>query len=118
MDWSDEDGLIVEIQAGYAMRAGLELHTIAADGSPGTWVYSVKAGADTQAVAIPWSRFRPPWSEALSSDAAAETRRPSAADMRRVEGVFLLVTPLLLAQGSSVTLSLRELALYGRDERR
>ncbi len=113
MDWSDEDGLIVEIQAEHTMRASLQLQTIAADGSSETWAYSVKAGTDTQAVAIPWSRFRLSSFEDLSSDAAAETRHPSAADMGRVEGVFLMVTPLLLAPGSSATLSLRALALYG-----
>jgi len=113
MDWSKEDGLIVEIQAGHAMRAALELQTIAADSSLKSWVYSVKAGPDTEAVAIPWSRFRPSGPEGLIAGAVADAERPSATDMRRVENVILLVTPLLLAQGSSATLKLRALALYG-----
>ena len=113
MDWSVEDGLIVEIRAEHPMRADLELQTLAADGSVESWVYSVKAGPDKEAVAIPWSGFRRSGPEGLSSGVMAEAGHPSAADMRRVESVAFLVTPLLLAQGSSATLSLRALALYG-----
>ncbi len=114
MDWSVEDGLIVELRAEHPMRVDLELQTLAADGSlKSLWVYSVKAGPDTEAVAIPWGSFRPFGPEGLGSGVAAETGRPAAVDMRRVERVALLVTPLLLAQGSSATLSLRSLALYG-----
>jgi hypothetical protein len=113
MGWSVEDGLIIELRAEHPMRADLELQTLAADGSMKSWVYSVKAGPDTEAVAIPWRSFRPSGPDGPRSGEVTDTGRPSAADMRRVESVALLVTPLLLAQGSSATLSLGALALYG-----
>ena len=112
MNWSGDEGLIVGIAAAHPMRTSIELQTIAADGTPRTWAYSLKAGPETPDVAIPWGRFQPPWSNDLSAGGADEGGYASAREMERVEGVFLVVTPMILAPGSSVTLRLRRLALY------
>jgi len=121
LDWSDAEGIVIELHARRPLRVNLEVRAFGADGETGSWAHSVLALPDSEAVAIPWSGFREPWSEDLSaaqvadprSAEAAFPRSPEAADLTRVNGLFLVVTPLLLQDGESAELELRRLGLYG-----
>jgi hypothetical protein len=113
MDWSGADGMVVDLRAADTVRINLEVRTLAVDGAQQSWTHSLRAAPQRRAVAIPWSRFRAPWSAALSEEENIDPRRPAAADMERVEGVFLIVTPLLLQEGSEARVELHELGLYG-----
>ncbi|MGD8328125.1 MAG: CehA/McbA family metallohydrolase [Acidobacteriota bacterium] len=113
LDWSAADGVVIELRARRPLRVNLEVRARAAGGQTESWTHSVLALPDSRAVAIPWSGFREPWSEDLSAERVAEPRRPTAADLTRVNGVFLVVTPLLLQDGETGELELRRLGLYG-----
>jgi hypothetical protein len=115
MDWSGADGVVVDLRAAAPLRINLEVRAYTADGTSESWVFSLKAGPGSEATAVPWIRFRPPWSSDLSDAENAGPRRPTGLDMRRVHGVFLVVTPLLLREGSAAEVQLRALGLYGRE---
>lgn len=118
MDWSGAAGMVVDLRAAAPLRVNLEVRAYAADGTLESWVFSLKAGPRTEATAIPWARFRTPWGEDLSDVANADPRRPTGLDLRRVHGVFLVVTPSLLQEGSAVEIELWALGLYGRGRER
>jgi hypothetical protein len=113
LDWSAADGMVVSLKSAHPMRARLEFRTEAADGSLESWVHSVKAGPDAVPTAIDWSKFRPPWSEDEPSRRIVDSRHPGPAELRAVRGVFLVVTPVMLAAGSEVEATLHRLGLYG-----
>jgi len=112
MDWSDADGVVVDLRARERLRINLEVRAFNAEGDSETWAYSLEAGPQTRAIAVPWSRFRSPWSDDLSDEQNADPSRPTAADLRRVHGAFFVVTPTLLEPGSRATLELHKLGLY------
>jgi hypothetical protein len=114
MDWSDAEGMVVELRAAAPLRVNLEIRAYAADGTSETWVSSLKAGPRKAATAVPWDHFRTPWPEDLSDAANDDPRRPNGLDLRRVHDVFLVVTPSLLQEGSAVEVELRTLGLYGQ----
>ncbi len=112
MDWSSSDGLVVDLGAERKMRVNLEVRAKDEAGETRAWAYSLKADPGGSAVAIPWSRFRRPWDE-YSSELVGDGRAsPRPEDLTRVEGVFFVVTPALLAPGSEAALELRRLGLY------
>ncbi len=113
MDWSGAEGMVVDLRAAAPLRVNLEVRAYAADGRSESWVFSLKAGPQNEATAVPWNRFRTPWTEDLSAAENTDPRRPTRLDLRRVHGVFLVVTPLLLQEGSAVELELRAMGLYG-----
>ena len=113
LDWSAADGIVVSLQAEWPMRARLEFRTEAADGSLESWVHSIKAGPAATPLAIDWRKFRPPWSEEEPSQRTEDARHPGAEELRAVRGVFLLVTPAMLAPGSEVEATSEMLGLYG-----
>lgn len=113
MDWSAADGLVVLLEAERPLRARLQFRTPAADGSLQEWVHSVRAQPDGRAVAIAWDSFRPPWSEDEPAERTGDARHPGISDLRAVHGVFVVVTPLMLAPGSEANATLRTLGLYG-----
>ncbi|HEX9698723.1 MAG TPA: hypothetical protein VGD06_04610 [Acidobacteriota bacterium] len=113
LDWSRFDGLVVQLDAGATLRVSLEVRTLAADGSLDSWIHSLKAGPDSPATAVPWQWFRPPWSGVGGHDAERDARWPGADELRNVQGLFLLVTPAILAPGSEAVVRLRTLGLYG-----
>lgn len=117
MDWSAADGMVVDLRAAAPLRVNLEVRAYAADGTSESWVFSLKAGPRNEATAVPWDFFRTPWAEDLSDAENADPRRPAALDLRRVHGVFLVVTPSVLQKGSAEELELRTLGLYGGRER-
>jgi hypothetical protein len=112
LDWSRFDGLVVQLDAGATLRVSLEVRTRAADGSLESWIHSLKAGPDSPATAVPWLWFRPPWSGVGGHDAERDARWPEAEELRNVQGVFLSVTPAILAPGSEAVVRLRTLGLY------
>lgn len=118
MDWSGADGMVVDLRAAAPLRVNLEVRAYAADGTSESWVFSLKAGPRNEAAAVPWKRFRTPWTEDLSDPENADPRRPTGSDLRRVHGVFLVVTPSLLQEGRAVEVELRALGLYGRGRER
>jgi len=113
LDGSGAGGMVIDIRAREPLRINLELRARNDDGATESWVYSIKAGPQSPPQTIPWHRFRTPWSEDLSAARNADPRRPGAGDLTRVEGVFLVVTPLLLQAGSEARLEIRALGLYG-----
>ncbi len=114
MDWSAADGVVVGLRSSSAVRVNLEVRADNENGETEAWVYSLKATPEGLATAIPWNRFRPPPTEDLSYEENAEPRRPVGGDLRRVHGVFLIVTPTLLAPGEGAVVTLEVLGLYGR----
>jgi hypothetical protein len=113
MDWSEADGIVVGMRTPRAVRVNLEVRADNDSGDTEAWVYSLKATPDGLAAAIPWNRFRPPSTEDLSYEENADPRRPSGVDLRRVHGVFLIVTPTLLTPGDGAVVTLEVLGLYG-----
>jgi hypothetical protein len=113
LDWSGAEGMVIELRARRPLRVNLEVRALADDGETESWTHSVLALPGGEAVGIPWNGFREPWSENLSAAQVADPRRTTAADLTRVRGVFLVVTPLLLQDGETGELELRRLGLYG-----
>ena len=114
MDWSATSGVVIHLESERPLRARLEFRTPAADGSLQSWVHSVRAEPAALPVAVAWDSFRPPWSEDEPDVRSADARHPGIDDLRSVHGVFLVVTPVMLAPGSEVNATLRTLGLYGR----
>jgi hypothetical protein len=113
MDWSGADGIVVGLRSRQALRVNLEVRAQGENGETEAWVYSLKSTPKGVPTAIPWSRFRPPRSEELSEEENADPRRPRGVDLSRVHGVFLVVTPTVLAPGSSAEITLEILGLHG-----
>jgi hypothetical protein len=112
MDWTDADGIVVDLRAAGPLRVSLEVRSTNDDGITESWAYSLKVDPERAAVAIPWHWFRRPWNEDLSDAENGAAKRPGAEDLGRVEGVFFIVTPAVLAPGSEAELELRALGLY------
>lgn len=113
MDWSGAEGIVVGLRALRPLRVNLEVRAFDLLGEVESWTYSVKATPEGPATAIPWDRFRPPWAEGSSDESNADPRRPQVDDLKSVRELFFIVTPAILAPGSTAELHLEVLGLYG-----
>ena len=107
------EGVVVGLRARRTLRVDLEVRAFDAAGRTESWVYSLKAAPGSNATAVPWSRFRSLSGADLREEESAQPEHPEAADLRRVNGLFFIVTPTTLAPGSSAALQLEVLGLYG-----
>ena len=117
-NWRATDGLVIRLSSPRPLRVELQVRTEGVDGARELWVYSAKAGLSRDGAAIPWERFQRPRADLPRGGwAPAAEERPylQPASLRRVTGVFLIVTPGVLARpGGRVWLG--ELGLYGSDQ--
>lgn len=114
-DWRAADGLVIRLTSPGPLRVALQVRTEGADGARELWAYSAKAERAVAGQAIPWERFQRPRGDLpRSGRSAAADERPylQPASLRRVTGVFLVVTPAMLARTAG-RVWLRELGLYG-----
>lgn len=119
-DWSGSGGLVVSLQSEEDLRVFVEVRSRDADGEERSWHYSVKATAEALPTAIPWSRWWLRWNQASQRRTLLEGGEWVAAaqhalgeeELRRIVGIFLVVTPGILDPGSTATLTLEQIGIY------
>jgi hypothetical protein len=120
-DWSERDGLVFRLEAADEMRFVVELRAETADGETVSWYNSVKLDNERRTLVLPWFQWR---QRSVDPRTASRLRRgyglralagnaPAPEDLRRVTGLFLVVTPEILEPGSSERVTVREVGLYG-----
>ena len=108
VDWAGGGGLAVALQSEREWRVALRLWTLDADGAERTWEHVVPASPQGVSVAAPWTRFR----RVDLPGAPLEVGVP-AAELGRVRGVALVVTPQLMRPGTEVRLDVSVLGRFG-----
>jgi hypothetical protein len=125
-DWSERNGLVADIESSEEMRLIVEIRAETESGATMSWHRSVRTGKGQQPLALPWSEWRQrrddPRSGYLSSSGegldALSDEGPAREDLRRVTGLFLIVTPEILVPGDREEITIREIAVYGGEEYR
>jgi hypothetical protein len=120
-DWSERSGLVANLQSEGEMRLIVEIRAETASGDTVSWHQSVRAGEGRQSVALPWSQWRQrrsdPRSGSLSRSGegldALSDEGPTREDLRRVTGLFFIVTPEILEPGGREEVTIREIGVYG-----
>jgi hypothetical protein len=120
-DWSERSGLVTRLQSADEMRLTVEIRAETASGDTISWHHAVRAGEGRQSVALPWSQWRQrrsdPRSGSLSRSGegldALSDEGPTREDLRRVTGLFFIVTPEILEPGGREEVTIREIGVYG-----
>jgi hypothetical protein len=123
-DWSERDGLLLRLEAAEAMRLTVEVRAETASGETVSWYHSVKLDNKRRTLVLPWFQWRqrqgdPRTASRLRSGyglRALADLAPTPSDLYRVTGLFLIVTPEILAPAGDESVTIREVGLYGGPE--
>ena len=120
-DWSRRNGLVLQLEAAEAMRLLVEIRAETASGDTVSWYNSVKLDDEQRRLALPWFQWRQRYADPRTASRlrsgyglrALSGSGPTPEDLRRVTGLFLIVTPEILEPGSNEEVTVREVSLYG-----